>query len=335
MNSALVWTIAALALATVAAAVAWPRRGLLARWGAWRAARQRMLAEDALKHLHTCEWRGQVATPDSLAGGLRLSPRAAFRLITRLEAQGWLRSMPEGLRLTPDGERLALQVIRAHRLWERYLADEARMPLADVHAEAERREHGRTAEGLLALDAALGYPNIDPHGDPIPTAAGRLDHVAAQPITAWPLGSPALIVHLEDEPAAIFAQVAAQGLRPGQTVRLIEAGAQRIVLSDGEQTFSLAPVVAAMIYVVPAHPKQPGATARRLTELRPGQRATVQDLDAGLQGFTRRRLLDLGLTPGATVEAELQSLFRDPVAYRVRGTLVALRRDQARQVLVH
>lgn len=327
------WLLAVLGLITFGGAVLWPRAGLLARGRMLREVRQRVLAEDALKHLHTGEWRGQPATPDSLAGALRLSHSVAFRLIARMEAQGWLRSCAEGLRLTPDGERLALQVIRAHRLWERYLADEARMSLADVHAEAERREHDHAADSLLALDEALGHPGSDPHGDPIPTAAGQLARFPARPITDWPLDTPARIVHLEDEPAAIFAQIAAQGLRPGQRVRVIESSAQRIVLSDGEQTHSLAPVVAATIYVAPVVADR-APEVRRLTALRRGQRATVYALDEALQGFTRRRLLDLGLTPGTAITAEMQSLFRDPTAYRVRGTLIALRHDQAERVLI-
>jgi DtxR family Mn-dependent transcriptional regulator len=138
---------------------------------------------------------------------------------------------------------------------------------------------------------------------------------------------------LEDEPASLFAQIAAMGLRPGQMVQVLEANEQRVVLSDGEVTHSLAPIVAANIFVAPDGTPRP-ANLKRLSALKPGQQATVQTLTESLQGFTRRRLLDLGLTPGVGITAELPSLFRDPVAYRVRGALIALRRDQAEQVLV-
>ncbi|MBI5567193.1 MAG: ferrous iron transport protein A [Chloroflexi bacterium] len=76
------------------------------------------------------------------------------------------------------------------------------------------------------------------------------------------------------------------------------------------------------------------AAVKRLSSLKPGQQATVYTLVESLQGFTRRRLLDLGMTPGARVTAEMPSMFRDPVAYRVRGTLIALRREQADLVLI-
>lgn len=77
-----------------------------------------------------------------------------------------------------------------------------------------------------------------------------------------------------------------------------------------------------------------GAATRSLASLRPGQAATVRAFDHALQGQGRRRLMDLGLTPGTTVRAERAGLFRDPVAYRIRGTLIAIRRDQANFILI-
>lgn len=320
-------------LVALSIAVLAPRFGLLALWGRFRTNRRRIRTEDALKHLHACVWRGQAATLQSLAGALHLTLAGAVRLVAELEAQGLLRAAEDGLHLTPDGEQIAVAVVRAHRLWERYLVDEARMPLADVHYEAERREHSRDAESLGALDAALGYPATDPHGDPIPTARGRIERVESRPLTDWPLDTPARIVHLEDEPASLFAQIAAEGLRPGQSLRVLESAPHRLTLSDGHKTFALAPLVAANIFVAPA-PVNGAPTARRLTTLKQGEQARVRALDHGLQGFTRRRLLDLGLTPGVPVTAELPSLFGDPMAYRVRGTLIALRREQADQILI-
>lgn len=326
MPNTLVWLLL-VALLVVGAGQGWRL------WRRFRALRRHELVEDALKHLHTYEWQGNTATLESLRGALSLSAPAAVRLVVDMEREGLVRSASDGCRLTPEGERLALAIIRAHRLWERYLVDEARMPLARVHAEAERREHDRSPAALEALDAALGHPSTDPHGDPIPTAAGELQRPASQPLTAWPLNTPARIVHLEDEPAPLFAQIDAIGLRPGQLVQVLENNPQRLILSDGAATHTLAPIVAANIFVMADGLERP-ANLRRLTALKPGQTAHVYALADSLQGFTRRRLLDLGLTPGASISADLPSMFGDPVAYRVRGTLIALRRDQAAQVLI-
>ncbi|MCH7839123.1 MAG: DtxR family transcriptional regulator [Planctomycetes bacterium] len=315
-------------------AIAWLFRALPKWWRRFHGTRRRVLAEDALKHVHHCGLRGHPASLDSLVGILGKSRRATVNLIVRLEAQDWLNSSGGQLTLTPEGERLALQVIRAHRLWERYLVDEARMPLAHVHAEAERREHMQSAGQLDALDAAMGHPISDPHGDPIPTSRGELEKRPSKPITDWPPRTPARIVHLEDEPPAVFDQIVALGFRLGQVISIVQADTSRIMISDGEETHVLAPIVAANIFVSAVEQQHRREPRPRLTALQPGQRATVDGLDETLQGFTRRRLLDLGLTPGASISRELSSVFRDPVAYRVRGSLIALRREQAEQVLI-
>lgn len=217
-----------------------PRYGLLERYRAWQAIRQREQVEDALKHLLDREQQGRHASPESLAGSLDLPRRKITTLIATMEAQGLLESRGAELHLTAQGERWALHVVRAHRLWERYLADEARMPLERVHTEAHRREHRLTDSQLDALDAALGHPVTDPHGDPIPTREGNLPKVEGTPITGWQADRPAKIVHLEDEPALAYQQILAAGLRLGQTVRILESSPQRYVLSDGENEYRLA-----------------------------------------------------------------------------------------------
>ena len=313
----------------------WPRNGLLAQMRHRTAMRHRWLYEDALKHIHAWERRSKTATPESLAGALGLSQGRILSLITRLEVKGFLQSVDAGVRLTPKGEAWALHVVRAHRLWERYLADEAGVPLSKLHQAAERAEHHLTAENLDILDAHLGHPAHDPHGDPIPAADGTLHSVSGIALVEWPPDQIARVVHIEDEPDVIFKQILATGIRPGATIQVIEKTGDRIVISDGENEHRLAHVVAANIQVAAAteeHARPKGT--KRLHEMASGQKATVVELDAECRGFGRRRLMDLGLTPGAPIEAELDNPFGDPRAFRVRGTLIALRRQQAAQVWV-
>lgn len=299
-----------------------------------REARRRVLDEDALKHLHACEWAGGTATRESLSGALALSPRQTVRLCQRLESRGSIRSVSGGLRLTPEGEKIALQVIRAHRLWERYLADEARMPLSRLHAEADRREHRRPPGRLQELDASMGYPQRDPHGDPIPSPTGEIERIEGRPLTEWSVDEVATIVHLEDEPETVFSQIVALGLQVGQTIRVLESNPDRIVFASDHETHVLAPVIAANVFVAPTERRAPSVAAARLSSLEDGGSATVARLDESLQGYTRRRLLDLGLTPGARIEAAYSSFLGDPMAYRVRGALIALRKNQADQVWI-
>ena len=321
------WAIAGLFVAAlVAIGWAWRRAG--------RPRRARQTVEDALKHLFEQEYRGRRGSLSSLAGVLHLRDADIVALAGRMQAQGLLQLRGSELQLTTEGERLALQIVRAHRLLERYFADEARLPLRDVHKAAERREHSLSPADVDRLSASLGHPSVDPHGDPIPTREGVVAPPTGTPATAWPADTTGRIVHLEDEPEISFAQIVAEGLRVGQRIRIVESTPERVVMTDGENEYRLAPVVAANVFLAPT----PEATAEqgviRLSELPNRAAAEVVALDEACQGFSRRRLMDLGFTEGATITPSLRNFAGDPRAYEVRGTTVALRREQAAQILV-
>jgi len=309
-----------------------------ALWGArWRAQRgvlrQRQRVEDALKHLFEEQYRERRASLSSLGGALRLPAADVVALIGRMQTEGLVKAHGQTFSLTPEGERLALQIVRAHRLLERYFADEARLPLREVHAAAERKEHSLSATEVDQLSAALGHPTRDPHGDPIPTREGAVAPAAGTPATSWPVNASGQILHLEDEPEISFAQIVAEGLRVGQTVRIIESTPDRVVMTDGDREFRLAPAVAANVFIGPGPTNWP-ARVMRLSDLTDNETAEVVGLDEACQGFSRRRLMDLGFTDGATIRPFLKTFAGDPRAYQVRGTLIALRNDQASQVLV-
>lgn len=312
-----------------------PRFGLLVLYRNWQGIRERELVEDALKHLLDREQGGRHASPESLAGTLGLSRVKTTSLITQMELQGRVETRGSEIHLTPAGERWALHIVRAHRLWERYLVDEARMPLTKIHNEAQRREHSLTDTQLDELEAALGHPTRDPHGDPIPSREGTMPKAQGKPLTSWKIHRPARIVHLEDEPSIAFDQIMAAGLRLGQKIRILEISPERYIISDGEVEYRLAPAVAANVHVAGLPESEMlKASSIPLNELIDNQRAEIVTLDDAVQGFTRRRFLDLGLTPGTVIYPELANFFGDPRAYRVRGTLIALRKDQASQIWV-
>jgi DtxR family Mn-dependent transcriptional regulator len=308
---------------------------LLVRLRARSPRAQREQVEDALKTILQQQQSGRLPSPEALAGALHLTGSDVLRLITRMESLGLLQSQQGGLRLTAEGERWAMQVVRAHRLWERYLADEARLPLQQLHTEAHRREHHLTPQQVDDLDAFLGFPDRDPHGDPIPSRNGQLLEAQGQSLSSWPRDVTGRIVHLEDEPPIAYAQILAEGLHLGQQLRVLDATPERLTLSDGENEYRLAPAVAGNVYLAPvpeAPAIQPGVVS--LADLPDNAPAEVVTLDEACQGFTRRRLLDLGMTPGARLQVEMRNFFGDPRAYRVRGTLIALRREQAAQIWV-
>ena len=291
--------------------------------------RRRTQIEDALKHLFDQQYRGRHGSFASLGGLLRLSDHRMMQLLAQMQHQGLVVARGQEFELTPEGERVARQIVRAHRLLERYFADEARLPLRHVHAAAERREHSLTSDQIDALSASLGHPRLDPHGDPIPNRDGQIAPPGDTPVTAWPADRFGRIAHLEDEPPLAYAQILAEGLRVGQVVRILESTPERVVLTDGDHEYRLAPAVAANVFLAPA-----ASDVITLADLAHGDQAEVVALDVNCQGFSRRRLMDLGFTPGARLEPVLDTFAGDPRAYRVRGTLVALRGEQASQVIV-
>lgn len=327
----------AIGLGVFAAAVLllWPVRGFLWRWLRGRRATERVLIEDALKHLFDFEYKERVANLQSLSGALAVSGNRAADLLGRLREQELVVFDGDGYRLTGEGRKYALRVVRIHRLWERYLSEETGLAPDAWHHEAERLEHTTSPEEAEALSASLGHPRFDPHGDPIPTAGGDIAPPRGRPLTELEVGELAEIIHVEDEPDAIYAQLVAEGLYPGMRVRVNESTPQRIAFEADAEEHVLAPVLAANLSVLPL-PKEVEMEGpfERLSSLDPGDRARVVALSPVLRGAERRRLLDLGLIPGTEVAAEIESPGGDPVGYRVRGAVIALRREQAAQVKV-
>ena len=307
-----------------------PRRGLLWHWARGRRATERVRIEDALKHLYDCEYARESATLDSLAGALEIGRDQAARLTTRLEALGLLTSEHRRLTLTPEGCSYALRVIRIHRLLESYLAERTGVDESEWHQRADQLEHRVTAAEAEALSAQLGNPTYDPHGDPIPTADGVMPSRRGLPLSALKAGAVARVVHVEDEPEEVYAQLVAARLSPGVTVRVRESKPDRMRIEAELQEHVLAPVVAANLTVEPIDDVVERVLPdSRLSSLAVGQQATVVDLSPSCRGPERRRLLDLGVVPGTVVRAELASIGGDPVAYRIRGAMIALRKTQA------
>ncbi len=321
-------------LLLLSALLLWPEQGLYFRWRGRRRLDSRETIEDTLMHVHQRQRERRPASTQSLADTLGISARNALALAQDMEAKGLLTLSSDGIRLSNEGRRWALQVVRAHRLFERYLADETSLPLEELHQHAHRLEHKLSPQELDKLEADMGYPTFDPHGDPIPTADGMLPADDSQSLLEWPPGTPAQIVHIEDEPPEVFAQILAEGLALGTLVTVIESAPTRIVFEANDGEHVLAPVVAGNISVREMPATAPAPSFERLTTLRVGQKARVMALDDTCQGLTRRRFLDLGVTPGVLIEPVMQSAFGEPTAYRVRDTLIALRQEQSDMILI-
>lgn len=295
------------------------------------------ITEDALKVLYHLSRQSPTVASRDLIRGAELQPSRYPIIATELERRQWAEVDGDGglgdasLHITPSGERRALQLIRAHRLWERYLADKEGLPLTALHDEAMRREHLATPEQVDALARELGNPQFDPHGDPIPTATGEMppgDEGTA--LTHWPEHRVGRIVHVEDEPPALFSQLALLGLTPGAQVEIDERMPGRVLVWSGRQRLALAPAAADRVFVVEAPPER-----IPLSEMEIGQAGRVVGLGRGV-GLAER-LRANGLRAGVEVTAIGADPLGEPVRYRVNGggnADFSLSRAEANQVVL-
>ncbi len=124
-----------------------------------------------LREIYKLGQADQRVSVTALARAQSVSPASASAMVKKLDALGLAEHIPyRGVSLTPSGERVALEVIRHHRLLELYLAETLGVDVEDVHDEADRLEHAISEELEARIDRALGFPTHDPHGDPIPDA---------------------------------------------------------------------------------------------------------------------------------------------------------------------
>lgn len=323
------------ALVAVAAVAFWPDRGVVPRLFKLARLDERVRLEDTLKHVYTCERRGQTCTLESVAGRLEISTGRAATLLSRLAEMGLVRTDGPDPRLTDEGRHSALRIVRTHRLWERYLADRTGVPAARWHEEAERMEHALSEEQTEALSARLGHPRWDPHGDPIPTPAGDLPPFRGTSLMEAESGQSVEVVHLEDEPRELYQSLVSDGLAPGSRLDVVERGENEVRVQSAGREWSLDPVAARNV-TVRILPVGEGADGPRMTlrDVPRGQTVRVVGLTPDCQGTQRRRLLDLGVVKGTLVTPRLRSAAGDPVAYEIRGALIALRKEQADWVAV-
>jgi DtxR family Mn-dependent transcriptional regulator len=158
-----------------------------------------------------------------LAAALSVVPGTATTMAKGLAAEGLIVHRPrQGVRLTPLGRRVALGVLRRHRLVETFLVNVLKMDWADVHAEAERLEHAISDEVLDRLDALLGHPAADPHGDPIPSRGGALPSPVHATLATCPVRRGLRIVRVTEQTADFLHFAEAHGLRPGALIQVIE-----------------------------------------------------------------------------------------------------------------
>ena len=299
----------------------------------WRKTRRAALgvdeiAEDTLKELYYLSREQPLVDKNSLVRAAGFQPAKLPLILAELQRRGWAQGEDERVKILKPGERRAIELIRAHRLWERYLAEKEGLALPELHDDAMRREHLLTPEETDRLDAQLGFPKFDPHGDPIPPAGGDLPfHAAGSPLSGWPEHRLGLVMHVEDEPTALFNQLTLMGITPGAQVEIDERTPGRVLVWSGRQRLALTPAAAEMISVVDAPPER-----IPLSEIEVGQAGRVMAL--GEIRTPDPQWEALGLKPGADIAAVRLDPLGDPITYRVNGSEIAISRAQGNQIFL-
>lgn len=180
--------------------------------------------EDYAKAIYALQTEeGGAVSNNALADRLGVTAASASGMVKRLDELGLVRHEPyRGVALTDAGERVALEVLRHHRLLETYLAESLGVPWDRVHEEAEVLEHVLSEDLEAAIAAKLGHPTRDPHGDPIPTPDLEIDERATRSLQALEPGERAVFVRVSDTRPEMLRYLAERGIRPGDELAVVD-----------------------------------------------------------------------------------------------------------------
>lgn len=161
--------------------------------------------ENYLKAIFHLQDEDENVTTNELAERLCTKPASVTDMMKKLKARKLVHYQPyRGFRLTPQGKKVALGIIRRHRLWEYFLAEKLHFGWDEVHDLAEHLEHVSSKKLIDKLDAFLQYPKVDPHGDPIPDVHGKMDAWGQLSLAEWPLHKPAVVCQVINQSAALL-----------------------------------------------------------------------------------------------------------------------------------
>lgn len=293
--------------------------------------------EDFLKALYHY---GLVCPSDELIEHIRQQARISRRelpaILGQLVLEGCVATAP--LRLTPQGKERALRLVRAHRIYEKYLAEHSGYSPEEWHQRAEEMEHKLSPEEQERIAKLLRNPLWDPHGDPIPTAGNLIPRPNTEASAEARVGEWYRVLHVEDDDADCFRLLHRIGLAQGSVIQIRSAQHHELNITlEGEDcTLPLAALQSLnLTKLLPSSPEvRKAQQTERLTRLRLGEQATIVGLSPACLGAMRRRLMDLGFVRGSDISIDLTSPMGNPTAYVVRNTAIALRADQARHILI-
>jgi DtxR family Mn-dependent transcriptional regulator len=232
--------------------------------------------EDYAKAIYSLERRseGGAVSTNALADRLGVTAASASNMMKKLDSLGFVRHVPyRGVQLTPDGVRIALEVIRHHRLLELYLTEQLGLPWDRVHDEAEVLEHVLSEELEELIAVKLGNPTHDPHGDPIPTRELVIDEGPRTALQELEPGTRGIFVRVSDSDPSMLRYLSDRGIRPGARFEIIDKqpfdGPVFVCFGDVDEVHVLGGALARAMRVelaapIPPDPSHQGGAGRML-----------------------------------------------------------------------
>lgn len=207
-------------------------------------------AEEYLEAIYKLQMHSGVAKTNQLAQELKVVPGSITNTIAHLEKHGLVEHEPyKGVKLTTKGEKLALDIIRRHRLAEKLLTDILNAEWSDVHESACKLEHALTKEVIQLLEKRLENPRFCPHGNPIPSEEGLLVEEESFPLTDMPIGKTGSITKITNENRERLMLFASNGIKPGAAIHVVKPLHSKIIVCVSGKECTLSYEDAASVWV--------------------------------------------------------------------------------------
>lgn len=296
--------------------------------------REKVILEDILKSLYYATEESATRDIKSLVKQLPFPEQQVLKVLREMENKELLAILENKVRLSNKGKEYAIRMVRAHRLWEQFLAEKTGYARKDWHKLAEKAEHKLTEAHLEELSKELKRPLFDPHGSPIPYDERDIPKISGSALPSFSEGTIGKIIHIQDEPESIYEKLLEEDIHIGSQVEILNTNSQSISFFSEGKKHKLPRLVANALTIIPIEKDEIAERVERLSHLKISEKAIVKGISRECRGENRRRLLDLGFVNGTEIKISSVSPLGDPIAYTLRDTLIALRSEQAQYILI-
>lgn len=177
--------------------------------------------ENYIKSIYHLQQSFESVTTNALADHIKTKPASVTDMLKKLQQKNLLNYNPyKGFKLSKEGNKAALNIIRRHRLWESFLVNQLQFSWEEVHEVAEQLEHVTSRKLVDKLDSFLGFPKFDPHGDPIPDSNGKINQQAQMPLTELPLNTIAVITSVQNQSSDLLTFLSNRNLYIGTKLEI-------------------------------------------------------------------------------------------------------------------